>query len=666
MRAELTRVRAEAARLREDRERVLAAIDDPDSEPAAVIRALRDEVCSLETQIGGFAEQVTGLDADRAELEHRHGAELRAAEQRLARCAASSRTPGGARRRKRRRRSAASARRPSRRAGVRSRTPRRRTSARSRTPPPAHQRELAERDAAHRREREAADAAQAEAAARTAAARKEAETLGAELERLRVEAARLREERERVVAAVDDPQAEPATLIRALRAEVAALEGRLGALAAEGADVERRAAADAEALERRTAILERETEELRAAHTRELGDVRAAHQREIDSARTTAERSEAARLSATAEHAALAERLAVVERERDMLAAAREAMEAEREQWQASASLGADATASTHWTVETVVANDTQAAHRDAATGAVAASGASSERTATHARPAAEADVADGATAAGEEPPAALVEVGPHRLLERDPGLHETIAAALAKLPAAPQPIVVANLLAALPDRLDELDVAARAGAIVAGYAADGEGKSRLLGAVRWFSEPPSPDEAADALRDWGSSRRVITLSDDVDAFIPAKTALTRAGHSVAMACDTKQALDLLTMLTPHAVLVDLRAAPDAVAHFLDALELEKGAILSMLVLGEGSGRVLKRVVERLLRSRPLVAPDLMGMCRALVAGPTTSTKPPAQPARTLPAGRAPERAAREEALRPARHSQGPLSGYCT
>jgi chromosome segregation ATPase len=623
LRSELTRVRAEAARLREDRERVLAAMDDPDSEPAAVIRALRDQVSALETQIGGFGEQVSALSAGRTELEARSAAAERAAEQRLAAARAELEE---ARRREHadaealRRRERDDHEAAHRHAIEELTAAHQRALAESSA---TRQRELAERSTSHRHELESAEAAHAEVLARATAARCDADALATELERVRAEATRLREERERVLAAVDDPQSEPATLIRALRAELATLEGRLVTTAAERADLERRAASEADALARGSSLHERETGELRVAHARELDDVRAAHQRELESARANAERAETARLAVIAEQSALAERLAVVERERDMLAIARQAAEAEGEQWSANAAVPADGPASTQWTVETVAM--TAPARSDA--GAPLRPMAKDAGAADARKAVARGDTSE------VEPSPDLVQVGAHRFLERDPALRDAIAAALeSKLAKTAIPLVVANVLAAVPDRLDELDGIARTGAIVVGYATETDGRSRLLGPVRWFNAPPSPEDAVAALGDLRGVRRVITLSDDIDAFIPAKTALTRAGHSVSMACDTKQALDLLTMLKPQAVLVDLRAAPDAVAHFLDALELENGDIVSMLVLGAGGGRVLKRVLERLLRPRTVIPAEVVAMCRGALAGPPPAKNPNAPP----------------------------------
>jgi response regulator RpfG family c-di-GMP phosphodiesterase len=147
---------------------------------------------------------------------------------------------------------------------------------------------------------------------------------------------------------------------------------------------------------------------------------------------------------------------------------------------------------------------------------------------------------------------------------------------------------------------------------------------------VRCFADPPTAEESAAVFATMPKGpRRVLTLSDDVEAFIDAKTGLAKAGHSVSMACDSKQALDLLAMFTPDAVFIDLRTAPTAAAEFLAALAPESGRVLVVLVHGDPAGNVLPCVIQRLLRPTPLDPADLVSVCRNVLAGPpaTGATK---------------------------------------
>jgi DNA-binding NarL/FixJ family response regulator len=92
------------------------------------------------------------------------------------------------------------------------------------------------------------------------------------------------------------------------------------------------------------------------------------------------------------------------------------------------------------------------------------------------------------------------------------------------------------------------------------------------------------------------------------------------------MACDPKQALDLLAMLTPDAVLVDIRIAPEAAATFLEALALESGRTPVFLVCGDDAGATLRRALEPLLRPNPLDASQLAKVCQTILTPPTADT----------------------------------------
>jgi DNA-binding NtrC family response regulator len=153
-------------------------------------------------------------------------------------------------------------------------------------------------------------------------------------------------------------------------------------------------------------------------------------------------------------------------------------------------------------------------------------------------------------------------------------------------------------------------------------YAASA-GRSRILGNVRCFTAAPAPDVMLATVSKLGAQRRLISLSEDVDGLIPLKTALAKAGHSISMACDPKQALDLLGMLTPDAVFVDLRTSPENAAPFLEALALEGGRTTTFLVCGDDPATALRRSIDPLLRATPLDASQLAKVCQAILTPPT-------------------------------------------
>jgi hypothetical protein len=592
---ELEAVRAEATRLREERARVLAAVDDPAAEPAAVIRGFRERVVGLEGE-------VRALGAERGQLAARLATEAEAGAARVAEA-----------------RAAAEAVLEELRASLRDRdatlAERARTLAElAREQERTRQAALEAAEVAQRRQVEidrmtaevaAAQAAHTEALARAAAATGHADAVEGELAVLREEIARLRAEREQVLAAVEDPSAEPAALIRALREQVTALEARLGALASERATLERRGAATEAAREEERAALRRELDAAREAHRRELGEAQekierlealAAGRPSVDEQLAAAARE---RAEVERERAAEAARVAALERDlghsQEMLAAARRQLER---------------------------AVGPASAQRNGAPGPKA-DGEGEAREAGAAAAAPELAPAPPRVQVLEPPPAPIVEVGPHRLLEGNAALRERVAAALAADASrtSGQSAFVVNLLTAIPSRLEEVEAAARAGAVVIAYASDGGGRSCILGPVRCYAEPPRPVELLAAVERVQSPARIVTLWSDIDALLPIKAVLAQAGHSVSMACDAKQALDILGMLTPDAVLVDLRHAPETSAEFLAALGLDGARVLSLLVYGKLGEAILGRTVERLLRPAPLDAGALARACRDVLSG---------------------------------------------
>jgi len=248
-----------------------------------------------------------------------------------------------------------------------------------------------------------------------------------------------------------------------------------------------------------------------------------------------------------------------------------------------------------------------------------------------------------------------IVQRDGHHILESDAARWEQIHVALGGLPPAPgRSLMVANLLAAFPAGLYDLTAAATAGSTLVGYAADAHDRSCILGAVRCFVDPPTAAESVAVLDAMPKgTRRVLTLSEDVEAFMETKMGLAKAGHSVSMACDAKQASDLLAMLTPDAVFVDLRTAPTAAAAFLAALAPESGGVLVVLVHGDPAGNILPCVIQRLLRPVPLDPAALVRTCRAVLDGPPNVAMPrsvavkairPFERPKTLPRKPAPRR----------------------
>lgn len=599
---ELGAVRAEAARLSEERAHVLAAVDDPNAEPATVIRALRDQVAALEGEVGM-------MTAEHSALERQSAAEAQAAEARLAEALAS-----------------ADARVDELQTSVRvsldeARRASETTLAELRTALAERDALLAAREAAlgevtedrDRTRRAAVEASDAlrrsqseydrarveldasETAARDARAQAAAHAarlleLERELGASRDELGRLHEERARVLAAVDDSGTEPAAVIRALREQAASLGAQVEALTIERAVAVERAAGERAALEAKLAAVENE------------------------------------RTSAEAQRGQQTGRIAALERDlirsEEMLASARRQLDAAVER--ARANVAAERPA--------VLETPAVAAHPEAAP---APPPTASTAPVPPAAPAATPSVPR--IEVLSPPPAPVVEAGSHRILEADPLVRERVAAALGETVAgdAASGLFVANLLSALPDRLGDLADGVQNGGVLVAYASSA-GRSRILGTLRCFRDLPEPEVVVGAISKLGGQRRMISLTDDVDGLIPLKAALTKGGHSLSMACDPKQALDLLGMLTPDAVLVDVRNAPETAATFLEALALENGRTPTFLVCGDDPATTLRRALEPLLRATPLDAAQLATVCQTILTPPApesrTQARTPARP----------------------------------
>lgn len=88
-------------------------------------------------------------------------------------------------------------------------------------------------------------------------------------------------------------------------------------------------------------------------------------------------------------------------------------------------------------------------------------------------------------------------------------------------------------------------------------YCEDG-GSGFILGMVDFFPYPFSVDTCAAQLTRRGPLRRLLAVSDDVDATSSVREVLGRLGCSTATAFDARQAADLLPLIKPDVVLIDL------------------------------------------------------------------------------------------------------------
>jgi hypothetical protein len=119
---------------------------------------------------------------------------------------------------------------------------------------------------------------------------------------------------------------------------------------------------------------------------------------------------------------------------------------------------------------------------------------------------------------------------------------------------------IIANLAA--PGVLDALAALRAAGSTACFHgciAAPGAKKALPLGLLEPAVQPVDPDAVVGALGTYiARGTRVVTIGSDVDVLVTLRQAMARQGMSVSMAWDAKQAADLLVMVKPQLVVVDL------------------------------------------------------------------------------------------------------------
>jgi len=112
-------------------------------------------------------------------------------------------------------------------------------------------------------------------------------------------------------------------------------------------------------------------------------------------------------------------------------------------------------------------------------------------------------------------------------------------------------------------------------------------GHGVLLGPVEPVARPLDPDSVLAQLERHGTrSGRVLTVGEDVDAFISLRQALIRRRMSVSMAWNAKQAVDLLPMVRPDVVVLDLGLAPGDASPVVGLLAASTPPPVTVLVAG--------------------------------------------------------------------------------
>lgn len=138
---------------------------------------------------------------------------------------------------------------------------------------------------------------------------------------------------------------------------------------------------------------------------------------------------------------------------------------------------------------------------------------------------------------------------------------HVTYAGSSSEVPrtSASRAVLAINVLSEDGDPWSAIAAHVAAGdeeAPIFAYCIDGE-RGFIPGLLDYFAEPFDPNTYAARLLCRGA-QRVLTVSEHIDGMAMLRTTLSHAQCSTSVVFDAKQALDLLPMVNPDTVLIDL------------------------------------------------------------------------------------------------------------
>ncbi|MCW5890520.1 MAG: hypothetical protein KIT14_08205 [bacterium] len=108
-----------------------------------------------------------------------------------------------------------------------------------------------------------------------------------------------------------------------------------------------------------------------------------------------------------------------------------------------------------------------------------------------------------------------------------------------------------------------------------------------LLGRVEPAARPPDPDALLALLAPVAArGGRVLAAGTDANALISLRQALTRAGMSVSIGWDAKQAADLVEIVHPHFLVVDLALPPRGACGLVAQLAAPENTPMAVLIPG--------------------------------------------------------------------------------
>lgn len=178
---------------------------------------------------------------------------------------------------------------------------------------------------------------------------------------------------------------------------------------------------------------------------------------------------------------------------------------------------------------------------------------------------------------------------------------------------------VVANLL--LPGVFDTLMALRAAGCTLPVHgclARPGQDDAVMLGAFEISKAPLDVDDILERLGHLAArGMRVLAAGANVNAFISLREGLARAGYSVAIAWDAKQAVDVIGIVRPQATIIDLGLPPGGGAPLVVKLAVQDPPPPTVLI---PDGRDPAPLFARALAaSSDTVHPLTRGLCLARI-----------------------------------------------
>jgi CheY-like chemotaxis protein len=141
--------------------------------------------------------------------------------------------------------------------------------------------------------------------------------------------------------------------------------------------------------------------------------------------------------------------------------------------------------------------------------------------------------------------------------------------------------------------------------------ALPGIGRALPIGRIEPAARPMDADAAMAALGPLvARGTRVVTIGTDVDVLVSLRQALSRQGVSVSMAWDAKQAADLLLLVHPEVLVLDLGLPQHEGHRILARLSAAEPVPATLLVPGADDAIVFGTICAQPAHAQRLLPLD--------------------------------------------------------